>query len=125
FNHAYGFEDNPSANYDGGMVEYSIDAGATWIDAGPLFEASGYTGAINSTDNPLNGRQAFVGESNGYISSRLNLSTLPGQNIRFRFRIGTDSLGNDYGWFIDDVRIYTCTGLGDQKFKSYMPLIQK
>ncbi len=31
-----------------------------------------------------------------------------GQNIRFRFRIGADSTINDYGWFIDDVRIYTC-----------------
>jgi hypothetical protein len=49
-------------------------------------------------------------ESNGYISSRVNLSSLAGQNVRFRFRIGTDSSGDDYGWFIDDVRVYTCGG---------------
>jgi hypothetical protein len=36
-------------------------------------------------------------ESNGYISSRVNLSSLAGQNVRFRFRIGTDSSGDDYG----------------------------
>jgi len=57
---------------------------------------------------PLKGRQAFGGESNGYFSSRLDLSSLAGQNVRFRFRIGTDSAYGAYGWFIDDVRIYTC-----------------
>jgi hypothetical protein len=28
--------------------------------------------------------------------------------VRFRFRIGTDPIVFDYGWFIDDVRIYRC-----------------
>ena len=51
-------------------------------------------------------------QSNGYISSRANLSSLAGQNVRFRFRIGTDSAFDDYGWFIDDVRVYTCESGG-------------
>jgi hypothetical protein len=35
--------------------------------------------------------------------------------MRFRFRIGTsdssdpDRVGAAYGWFIDDIQIYTCT----------------
>ncbi|MFL5804413.1 MAG: hypothetical protein ACJ8CR_22055, partial [Roseiflexaceae bacterium] len=109
------------------VVEYSTDGGTSWQDAGPLFEANGYNGSISSGSNPLNGRQAFVGESNGYISSRLNLSTLQGQSVRFRFRIGTNSTLNtinDYGWFIDDVRIYTCAGLVEQNHKTYLPLVQ-
>jgi hypothetical protein len=115
FKHAHGFEDGLPANgdygtyYDGGIVEYSINNGVTWNDAISLFLNNGYNGTIsNAYGNPLGGRPAFVGESNGYYSSRLNLTSLASQNVRFRFRIGTDSSVDDYGWFIDDVRLYTC-----------------
>ena len=115
FNHAHGFEDGTPLGgdngiyYDGGIVEYSINSGSTWNDASSLFLNNGYNGTIsNLYGNPLGGRSAFVGESNGYYSSRLNLTSLAGQNIRFRFRIATDSSADDYGWFIDDIRIYTC-----------------
>ena len=43
FAHAFGFDE---PNYDGGIVEYSSDEGATWVDAGSLFDHGGYTGAI-------------------------------------------------------------------------------
>jgi len=106
FNHAYNFE---GSNYDGGVIEYSTNAGTNWTDVGSLVSVNGYNGQINSAyDNPLGGRAGFVGISNGYISSRLDLSSLVGQNVRFRFRIGTDSGGWGYGWFIDDIRVYTC-----------------
>jgi len=119
FNHAYGFEDNTAGTtfYDGGVVEYSTNGGVSWNDAGSLFSNNGYNGTLYS-GNPLNGRQAFGGESNGYISSRLNLSSLAGQNVRFRFRIGTDNSYADYGWFIDDVRIYTCA----ETLRVHLPL---
>ncbi len=94
------------------MIEFSTNSGATWADAGSLIIDNGYNGTIASgMGNPLGGRQAYVGYTSGYISSRLNLNTLAGQNIRFRFRIGTDSSGWNYGWFIDDIRVYTCTSM--------------
>jgi bacillolysin len=102
FNHAYGFEDG----FDGGVLEYSTNNGSTWNDAGPLITNNGYNGTINA----LGGRQGFTAESNGYISSRVNLSSLAGQSVRFRFRIGEDGSVADYGWFVDDVRVYTCEG---------------
>ena len=106
FNHAYGFE----YSYDGGVLEYSTNNGATWLDAGALIVVNGYDGSISSLyGNPLKGREAFVGESHGYLSTKLDLSDLAGQSVRFRFRIGTDELGDSLGWFIDDVRIYTCS----------------
>jgi Zn-dependent metalloprotease len=105
FAHAYGFE-NPA--FDGGVVEYSVDGGA-WLDAGPLFDNVGYTGVVTSGfSNPLAGRAAFIGDSHGYIASRLNLASLAGQSVRFRWRIGLDILGPNLGWFLDDVRIYSC-----------------
>ena len=109
FNHAYGFEDDAGHAYDGGVLEYSTNNGATWNDLGPLLTDGGYNGTITtSSNNPLEGRNAFVRESNGYKSSRANLSSLAGQSVRIRFRIGTDFIADDYGWFIDDIRIYTC-----------------
>jgi bacillolysin len=116
FNHAYAFDDSDPAGtykYDGGVLEYSTNGGGLWNDAGSLFTHNGYNGTIDTgNSNPLEGRNAFVSESNGYFSSRLNLSSLAGQSVRFRFRIGTDFylLSDALGWFIDDVRIYTCAG---------------
>ncbi|MFQ5400495.1 MAG: M4 family metallopeptidase [Anaerolineae bacterium] len=126
FNHSYGFDSStPSGliKYDGGIVEYSLNGGTTWQDAGALFTHNGYDGTLIGT-NPLGAISAFTADSRGYISSRLDLNSLAGSNVRFRFRIGTGLLTYDYGWFIDDVRIYTCgtstntnptlTGLPDQ-----------
>ncbi len=109
FNHAFGFEDGTYSTYDGGVVEYSLNGGGSWSDAGSLFTDNGYNATVSSGwGNPLGGRSAFGRESNGYISSRANLSSLAGEDVRFRFRIGTDSINTDYGWFVDDVSIYTC-----------------
>lgn len=112
FNHAYAFEDYGTTTYDGGVVEYSATGGSSWQDARLLFSDNGYNGTIaTGYSNPLSGRQAFVSESNGYISSRANLSSLAGQSVRFRWRIGSDYNGDALGWFLDDVRIYTCETL--------------
>lgn len=109
FNHSYGFDDDSFDTYDGGVVEYSTDGGATWNDVGPLFDSGGYNGTISTLDvNPLAGRAGFVAESNGMGSSRANLGPLAGQGVKFRFRIGTDSIVDDFGWFIDDISIYGC-----------------
>jgi Zn-dependent metalloprotease len=110
FKHAYGFEDdNAGVYYDGGVLEYTTDLGATWTDLGARFTHNGYKGTMSSSyGNPLGGRRGFVGESNGYISSRADLSFLAGKDVSFRFRIGTDNSYGDDGWFLDDVRVHTC-----------------
>jgi Zn-dependent metalloprotease len=115
FNHAYGFESSASTHYDGGVVEYSTNNGTSWSDAGALMTAGAlYGGTLSLFDeNPLAGRSAFVDDSYGYTATQLNLSSLAGQNVRFRFRLGTDPAVEDYGWFIDDIRMYQCSG-GDE-----------
>jgi hypothetical protein len=62
---------------------------------------------LNPPSN-LNGRLAFTGESQGYLSSRFNLSTLAGQNVKFRWRVGSDSSVSAMGWLVDDVSVYSC-----------------
>jgi bacillolysin len=110
FNHSYGFESSPGTNFDGGVIEYSTNDGASWSDAGSLIVAGAtYGGFIHPCcGNPLANRSAFVQDSFGYTASQLDLTSLAGQNVRFRFRIGTDVDVDDFGWFIDDVAIYQC-----------------
>jgi bacillolysin len=109
FRHAFDFESDIVEVYDGGVVEYSTNGGSSWNDAGALFSENGYGAMIEATNpNPLRGRAVFGGISHGYYSSRLDLSGLAGQNVRFRFRIGTDESIDALGWFIDDLRVYTC-----------------
>ena len=120
FRHAFGFE---NGNYDGGVVEYSLDGGG-WTNAGALPAVNGYNGTISSGSNALNGQAGFVNNSNGYISTRLSLSSLAGHNVRVRFRLGTDVSAGDWGWFLDDIRIYTCTS-GEITNPVYLPFVSK
>jgi bacillolysin len=112
FNHAYAFEQGGGVPYDGAVLEYSTNGGVSWTDAGSLIVAGDPydpTAPINGdTGNPLGGRHGFVGNSYGYTASQLNLSSLAGANVRFRFRVGTDLAVGDIGWVVDDVRLYTC-----------------
>jgi bacillolysin len=109
FDQLFEFESGDTANWDAGVLEYTTNGGTTWQDAGGLIEAGrGYNGTVSASANPLSGRSAFVRSSFGYTGTRLNLSSLAGQSVRFRFRIGTDVNGSSLGWAVDDFRIYTC-----------------
>lgn len=124
FTHLYLFEafhqGKTKYNFDGGVVEFSLDGGTTWLDMKPLFNGGvNYNGTISPkilftsgiylNPNPLAGRLAFV--ANGRQTPtrmRYNLTPLAGQSILFRFHAGYDYY-TDWGWFIDDVDIHTCT----------------
>jgi bacillolysin len=116
FKHAFGFEIGSlsGAYYDGGVVEYSVDD-VNWMDARPLFSAGqNYNGNILNSNtpesNPLRRRNAFVGASHGYVSTRYNLTSLAGKTVYLRWRLGTDSSGSYLGWMVDDVSVYGCVG---------------
>ncbi|MEZ4669905.1 MAG: M4 family metallopeptidase [Anaerolineae bacterium] len=99
FNHDYDLE----SGYDAGLIEYSANGGA-WINAGSLIDSGKtYDGVVSRL-----GITAFNGASHGYVSTRLNLSSLAGQNVKFRWRLTTDTSVYYLGWWLDDVQIYTC-----------------
>jgi hypothetical protein len=123
FNQAYVFEwyrsfvDHgktiPALYADGGQVQYTVDNGKHWLSAGPLFDANGYNVTVRGYDasqtRQLYSFRGFGGDSHGYISSRLDLTSLAGKAVRFRFRVVNDATIGDYGWQIDDVRFYACS----------------
>ncbi len=114
FNHAFGFEDSPATQWDGGVLEFSTaGAAGPWTDAGTLIVPGGgqYNGTIDA--GPLTARPGFVAESNGYGSTKADLSTLAGQSVIFRWRLSNDSTNTafEHGWYIDDIRVYSCANL--------------
>lgn len=110
FDHAFEFENYLDFYYDGGVLEYSTNGGSVWADAGSLIVAGRkYSGTIPPHfSNPLGDRTGFVAASHGYTGTRLNLASLAGQNVKFRFRIGTDFSVGSLGWVVDNFAIYTC-----------------
>ena len=80
--------------WDGFCLDISTDGGGTWTDiivAGGSFVSGPYTGEITGqANNPIAGRQAWCGDSGGYINTVINLPNLNGQTIKLRFIMGSD-----------------------------------
>jgi hypothetical protein len=109
FRNNFNFQDG----FDGGVLEVSYDGGLTFEDvlaAGGTFLLGGYNGTINSCcGNPLAGRQAWTGNSGGFIDT--TVVSLPGGcivQLVLRWRMGSDSSVSGEGWRIDNVAITQC-----------------
>ena len=106
---------NPNLGFDGGVLELSTDGGNTFQDilaAGGNFVIGGYNRII-STDrgSPVAGRQAWSGNSAGFITTVVNLPAFQTDGT-LRWRMATDTGGSDEGWRVDTVDIIWCRGMG-------------
>ena len=97
--------------FDGGVLEISFDGGNTFQDilvAGGSFVIGGYNRTISTDrDSPIAGRQAWSGDSEGFITTVVNLPFLP-TGGRLRWRMGSDNSGSGEGWRVDTVDISWC-----------------
>jgi hypothetical protein len=104
--------------FDGGVVEYTTDGGATWNDAAERVSPA-YGGAlfVEESANPLAGRRAFVADSAGYpafVTTRVAFGrTLAGKTVRIRLRHGADQAAGAPGW---EVRSVTVAGTTNSPF---------
>ncbi len=95
-------------DWDGGVLEISVNGGAfaDILAAGGSFVTGGYVSGLSNSSNPLAGRQAWHGDSGGYISTTVNLPVSAfNQNVALRWRMGSDSSVNEVGWRIDSVTL--------------------
>ena len=114
FRHNFNLEASdvdPNLGFDGGVLEISFDGGNTFQDilvAGGTFVMGGYNRTI-STDrgSPIAGRQAWSGDSEGFITTVVNLPFIP-TGGRLRWRMGSDNSGSGEGWRVDTVNISWC-----------------
>ena len=108
---------NTEASFDGGVLEISVNGGAYQdvIAAGGSFVSGGYTGTIDpTTDSAIAGRQAWTGNSGGFITSTVILpASAYGQNARLKWRMVSDTGTNPGGGGvrIDNVMIFQTTRL--------------
>ena len=114
FWHSYNLE---SAK-DGGRLLVSTNNGSTWFDAdatnsGVAFAAGGYNTTISSTGSPSSrsafaGKQAWSGNSGGFVESVLNLNDtakFAGKTVRFQWVLATDGKTASPGWYVDSVSL--------------------
>ena len=102
---------DPNLGFDGGVLEVSTDGGNTFqdiLDAGGSFVVGGYNRTISSDrGSPIAGRQAWSGNSQGFITTVVNLPIIF-TDERLRWRMASDSSGSSEGWRIDTVNVSGC-----------------
>lgn len=88
-------------NWDYGQVEISTDNGSSWT---PL--EGNYTNAGTGSFQP-NGEPLYDGQQTTWVNESIDISQYVGGNIIVRFRLVSDSMIEEDGWYIDDVKIKT------------------
>ena len=115
FRHNFNLEasdEDPNLGYDGGALELSTDGGNTFQDilaAGGTFIIGGYNRTISADrGSPIAGRQAWSGNSEGFVTTAVNLPIFLPVGSRLRWRMASDTTGSTEGWRVDTVDIFGC-----------------
>jgi len=107
---------------NGGVLEISINNGPwiDWLDAGGDFLENSYDSrtilSFSGTPSPINGRRAWLGDSDGFVTTVASFPALAsGQNVRVRWRLSTvRTVVSGGGWRVDNVVLrgpVCCQGL--------------
>ncbi len=109
------------AQYDGGNLKVSVNAGAfTVVPAGNL-TFNTYVGGLSGagSTNPMFGQPGFSGTDGGSNSGSWGTTVVDltgiataGQSVKLRFDFGTDGCGGVDGWYLDNLSGYTCVAAG-------------
>lgn len=110
---------NLQAGFDGGVLEISsfyINNGEFTDITDPAVGGSFVTGAYNATiatgtGSPIAGRQAWSGNSGGFITTTVNLPLLVIDG-KLRWRMASDNSGSGEGWRVDNILVTECTFSG-------------
>ena len=111
FRHSYDLE----SGYDGGVLEISINGGAFTdiLSSGGSFVTNGYNQTISAYyQNPLAGRNAWSGNSGGFVTTSVRLPAAAGGTVQLRWRLGSDNSAGAVGWYVDSIVLtepsYSC-----------------
>lgn len=111
------------ARYDGGNIKVSVNGGPWEIVPESSFTFNPYNDELLSSSffqtntNPMAGEIAFSGADEGQVrgswgQSQLNLFGIAeaGDDVQIRIEFGQDGCFGLDGWYVDDVRLYSCSG---------------
>lgn len=106
-------------DYDGGNLKASVNGGAFALVPASAFTFNPYNSSLaaGDNDNPMAGQAAWTGGDGGAVSSKwgqsqIDLSKIgvdPGDKVQFRWDVGSDGCNGWDGWYLDDVRVYSCS----------------
>jgi len=102
FNHYFDLE----TSYDFGLVDISIDGGASWLSLENNFTQNGYNNTTQFGHTAYSATSAnILPNTFGFITSIADLSPYAGEVVMIRFRLLTDINTNKFGWIVDDIGI--------------------
>ena len=124
--HRWAFESSERRrlDFDGGVVEVSLDGGKTWLDASEYGPVNYNVTLDNDADgtNPLKGRKAFGKTSEGYpdkwIEETIKVRSGAAEAVQVRFRAGADDNTGEAGWDVDDIEL---TDVDSKPFVGFVP----
>lgn len=110
FNQRIGLEVNTAtACWDAGVLEVSTDGGTTFTKITAGITGVPYTGTIPAANALGATGSGWCGTDTAHRITAVDLAPYGGQNVQFRWRMGTDgSVNVADGWNIDDVRVVSC-----------------
>ncbi len=94
--------------YDGARLEYQVD-GRGLESRRPACPGRSAP-ARRSRRRAAGSYTAFGGDSHGYVASRVDLTSLAGKIVKFRWKLFGDKQIAFDGWTIDDVKLFACGG---------------
>jgi len=99
---------NTEAGADGGFLEISTDDGNVWLPLTDHIFRNSYPRRLQYTTFAIPDLYAFSGLSSSELTMipvYIDLSDYIGQDVKIRYRFGTDANTSGDGWYVDDVEI--------------------
>jgi hypothetical protein len=109
------------AGWDGGNIKLSINGGPFDLIPAAAFQFNPYNATLQTAaagnTNPLAGQAGFTGTDGGEVFStwgvsQINLKVagaMPGDTIRLRFDFGMDGCTGIDGWYVDNIKLQSCS----------------
>ena len=117
--------DSSSTCKDAGVLEYSQNGGTSWaLLPSTMLLTTPYNGRVaTGFYNPLAGKTAWCFASD-WARTVVDLESLKGKTVQFRFRMGSGNEGAAEGWYVDDVSLQTCVDPGAANY-IYLPVVAR
>ena len=99
---------NTEIGADGGFIEVLTETFPSWIRVDDRIFRNGYPGKLSYNTIAIPNLGAYSGRintSNTMVPVYVDLRYFAGENIKVRFRFGTNDQNGGDGWYIDDVEL--------------------
>ncbi|HET6445646.1 MAG TPA: M36 family metallopeptidase [candidate division Zixibacteria bacterium] len=116
--------------WDAGILEISSDSGSSWAKVPNSAMLTDPYDNIIWNDQPGNNpitsdygaTEAWCGQQQPFLNNVVLLDAYAGQQVQFRWRMGTDSAAGAEGWYLDDVKVQSCS---QPQSKVFLPYVEE